>query len=132
MMNDVQRLKNMGISVWALRKPEHYPLHQQKIILPSTCRLLLVSDSIPDEADAWLFGKIIASMQVAPEEAMYLSPLAFSLIETHTLDWCWFAGCALQSIENVHVLTSLSLSHLQTDMRAKKDLWQQIKRAVTA
>lgn len=131
MIDDVQRLKNMGIRVWQLRNPDHYPAHQPKVVIPDTCRLLLVTDKVPEEADAWLFGKIIASMQVMPEECFYLSSEGFSYLSEHKLDWCWFAGTQASPITNVRVLNSPLLSQLQQDLNAKKALWHQIKHAVT-
>jgi DNA polymerase-3 subunit psi len=131
MMDDVQRLKNMGIRVWQLRKPEHYPDHQPKVVIPETCRLLLVTDQTPNEADAWLFGKIIASMQVMPEACFYLSSEGFSYLDEHQLDWCWFAGIKASPMANVRVLSSPCLSQLHHDLNAKKALWHQIKQAVT-
>ncbi len=129
MLDDIQRLKIMGIEVWQLRKPEHYPAHYPKVVLPDTCRLLLVAEKLPEGEDAWLFGKIIASMKVKPAECFYLSFDAFSYLSEHQLDWCWFAGVKASPMAKVRVLSSPSLSQLHQDINAKKALWHQIKQA---
>lgn len=129
MMNDLQRLKYMGIRVWELRHPEFYSEQQALTDLPESCRLLFVSEVIPTERDAWLFGKIIASMQISPEEVLYLPPYALSQLGSHRLSWCWFAGCAVHEMTQVQIITSPSLAALQDDIQAKKSLWHQIKSA---
>lgn len=128
-MNDVQRLKEMGIPVWELRRPELYSgIAAQDIVLPQTCQILLVSDSLPNQQDAWLFGKILASMKLVPEQARQLPPSALPLIKQHALKWVWFCGTSAQSLDGAWVLSSPSLAVLQHDQAAKKALWQQIKR----
>ncbi|KXF79691.1 DNA polymerase III subunit psi [Enterovibrio coralii] len=127
-MNDLQRLKEMGITVWDVRRADLFPTQTaQTIDLPSTCKLLLVCDSQPEEQDAWLFGKILSSMKLAPEEALRLPPEALSSLAEHALTWCWFAGCDGEVPQGVKKLTSPSLSLLQNDQNAKKALWHQIK-----
>lgn len=127
-MNDLQRLKEMGITVWDVRRPECYPdVSPQPVSLPDDCKLLLVCESKPTEQEAWLFSKVLASMKLSVEQALYLPPQAVNLLGKHQLDWCWFAGTQDADIEGVKRLISPSLSALDNDQLAKKQLWQQIK-----
>ncbi|CZF78971.1 DNA polymerase III subunit psi [Grimontia marina] len=127
-MNDLQRLKEMGITVWDIRRPECYPdLAPQPVSLPEHCKLLLVCDAQPSEQEAWLFSKVLASMKLSVEQALYLPPQAVNLLGKHQLDWCWFAGTQQTDIDGVKMLTSPSLAVLDNDQLAKKQLWQQIK-----
>lgn len=128
-MNDVQRLKEMGIAVWALRRPEIYPnLAEQTINLPDGCELLLVSDTLPGGEDAALFEKILASMKLRVDQARQIPPNALPLVKAHTLKWVWFCAVPEQpGLDGVATLSSPSLAVLQGDVSAKKALWQQIK-----
>ncbi|MDD1783923.1 DNA polymerase III subunit psi [Enterovibrio sp. ZSDZ35] len=127
-MNDLQRLKEMGISVWEVRRADVFPNQpQQTITLPVGCKLLLICDNQPEEQDAWLFGKILSSMKLTPEDALRLPADALLAITDHNLEWCWFAGCDGDAPHGTKKLTSPSLSLLQHDQNAKKALWHQIK-----
>ncbi len=121
----------MGIQVLQLRKPEHYSNYQPKVVIPKACRLLLVAEKLPEGEDAWLFGKIIASMKVTPNECFYLSLEAFSYLRDYQLHWCWFAGIEPLPMANVRVISSPALSQLHHDQNAKKALWSQIKQAAS-
>lgn len=128
-MNDLQRLKEMGITVWDIRRPECFPdVTPKTISLPESCQLLLVSEHVPSGQEAWLFGKVLASMKLTPEQALCLPPQALRLLGDHQLVWCWFAGVSAVSLDGVNTLTSPSLAVLDKDQSAKKALWQQIKR----
>lgn len=128
-MNDVQRLKEMGIPVWELRRPQLYPdSSPQMVALPEDCKLLLVCDSPINEKEAWLFGKILASMKLTPEQARLLPSSAVAHVTQHQLQWVWYCGVPAQGgLATAAVLTSPSLNILEHDQSAKKALWQQIK-----
>ncbi|EOD78399.1 DNA polymerase III psi subunit [Grimontia indica] len=99
----------------------------QPVSLPDDCKLLLVCNAQPSEQEAWLFSKVLASMKLSVEQALYLPPQAVNLLGEHQLEWCWFAGSQEAEIEGVKRLISPSLSALDNDQLAKKQLWQQIK-----
>ncbi|USH01954.1 DNA polymerase III subunit psi [Grimontia kaedaensis] len=127
-MNDLQRLKEMGITVWDVRRPECYPdVSPQPVSLPDDCKLLLVCESKPTEQEALLFSKVLASMKLSVKQALHLPPQAVNLLDKHQLEWCWFAGTQQMDIDGVKMLTSPSLAVLENDQFAKKQLWQQIK-----
>ncbi|PKF51885.1 DNA polymerase III subunit psi [Enterovibrio nigricans] len=127
-MNDLQRLNEMGITVWDVRRTGFFPNQKAKAVaLPASCKLLLVCESQPDEQDAELFGKILSSMKLSPEEALRVQPEVLSAVSEHSLEWCWFAGCEGEALSGTKKLTSPSLSMLQHDQNAKKVLWHQIK-----
>ncbi|MEZ8143758.1 DNA polymerase III subunit psi [Enterovibrio norvegicus FF-454] len=127
-MNDLQRLKEMGITVWDIRHPVVFPENMTTAItLPPSCKLLFVSESAPNDHEAWLFGKILASMKLTPEQALRLPPRALSALGEHSLEWSWFSGVSAQALPNVKALSSPSLSALNDDQNAKKALWKQIK-----
>ncbi|WP_028023813.1 DNA polymerase III subunit psi [Enterovibrio calviensis] len=128
-MNDLQRLKEMGITVWDVKRPDLFPNNADKAIaLPSSCKLLFVSDAELSVQDAWLFGKILASMKLSPEQALSLPSRAVANLGEHSLNWCWFAGVSVQTLSGVNSLSSPALSILNDDQDAKKALWKQIKR----
>ncbi|WP_407332267.1 DNA polymerase III subunit psi [Enterovibrio sp. 27052020O] len=127
-MNDLQRLKEMGITVWDVRQPDVLSVNMTKAIaLPASCKLLFVSDSAPNEHEAWLFGKILASMKLTSEQALRLPARALSTLGEHSLEWCWCAGVPTHPIAGVKALASPALSALNDDQNAKKALWKQIK-----
>ncbi|PCS23535.1 DNA polymerase III subunit psi [Candidatus Enterovibrio escicola] len=130
-MNDLQRLKEMGIAVWELRRPDIYPnLYREIISLPLSCKLLLICDELSNEHDAWLFGKILASIGLLPDQALRLPPAALPHVGEHALSWCWFAGVKesdLSNLKGVKRLISPALSVLHGSPTEKKALWLQIR-----
>ncbi|MGN2611073.1 DNA polymerase III subunit psi [Aliivibrio fischeri] len=89
----LQFLNEMDISVWQVRQTSYFPaLENTTLSLPETCQLLFVAPAIPTERDAFLFGKVLASMKLSPEQALFLSSESLEYIGEHHLDWCWFWG----------------------------------------
>lgn len=135
-MNDLQRLKEMGISVWQLRRDDIFVSPApEPILLPTSCKLLLVAPSCPKEDSAYFFGKILTSMGLTSKNAMYLAPHAIAYIHEHALSWCWFAGVKLKEppsllTTKVNLLHTSSLKELEQDNLAKKKLWHQIKSVI--
>ncbi len=122
-----QRLRAMGLQRWQLRHPHYYPNVQQPTIhLPQDIALLFVSDETIDEHDAWLFGRILASMKLTPEQAMHVSTEGVAQLGEHQLTWIWYAGCESSEPSDVRVLRSIALSQMHQQPSAKKQLWQQI------
>lgn len=129
-MNDLQRLNEMGIPVWDIRDPSLFEQSPKPFLLPETCQLLFVCNETPNEQQAWLFGKILGSMQLLPSQALQIPSVALSSLNAHSLQWCWFCDCQNQEmIEGVKNIFSPSLSTLSEDINAKKTLWNQIKQA---
>ncbi|MDO6704737.1 DNA polymerase III subunit psi [Photobacterium sp. 1_MG-2023] len=124
---DIQILQEMGLSAWQIRKPDCFPSLTQSVIdLPAQCRLLFVTAETLDEHDAWLFGNILRSMKLTPEQALSLPPHALSELGKHHLIWCWFAGCDGVAPSDCRVLHSESLRLMHEKPASKKALWQQI------
>ncbi|WP_413112956.1 DNA polymerase III subunit psi [Thaumasiovibrio sp. DFM-14] len=122
-----QRLTAMGLQRWQLRHPHYYSQYRPTLIdLPASCRLLFVCDEPLNEHDGWLFGRILASMKLSPEQALQLSSQALEQLGEHQLTWCWFAGCSGTAPAGVNVLTSVSLAQMAQQPAHKKQLWQQI------
>ncbi|KKD01810.1 DNA polymerase III subunit psi [Photobacterium halotolerans] len=124
---DMQLLQEMGLTHWQIRKPECFPAWAQSVIdLPDSCQLLLVTPDEMDEHDAWLFGNILRSMKLSPEQALTLPPHALSELGEHHLTWCWFAGCQGVEPSDCQILHSASLRQMHDHPASKKALWQQI------
>lgn len=127
MQRDLQYLQEMGITAWQIKQPEVYPDHAPELVsLPESCKLLLVAPSVPQSHDAWLFGKVLASMKLTPEQALYLPESAVAQLAEHQLVWCWFAGCDVNTIDGCRILQSKSLPEMRQDTASRRDLWQQI------
>lgn len=126
-IDDIQRLSEMGITSWQLRRPELFPSHTANTIsLPATCKLLLVCDKPLDEHDAWLFSKILASMKLSPEQALTLPHTALTQIDSHHLDWVWYINEPVSGLSGPRSLVSIPLSEMHENPAAKKALWQRI------
>lgn len=123
----LQFLNEMDISVWQVRQTSYFPaLEATTISLPDTCQLLFVAPAVPTERDAFLFGKVLASMKLLPEQALFLSPESLEYISEHQLQWCWFSGVSITELEGVKALSSPLLSSMHTDTQSRRDLWRQI------
>lgn len=128
-MNDLQRLTEMGITVWELRRPELFNQKTpERISLPDTCKLLFVCDQFPTGQDLELFTKILSSINLLPNQTVHLSHQALSTLTEHALQWCWFVDCDPIIFDGVRNLHSQALSKIYIDQNAKKQLWQQIKK----
>lgn len=127
-MNDLQRLKAMGITVWEVRNPQIFPNYQAaQVMVPDDCKLLFVSEHLPDIQTFPLFEKIVVSMKLSVAQTMYLPPAALQNVSHHKLTYVWFAGCPEQELPGAHLLTSPELSALESTPDAKQALWQRIK-----
>ncbi|MGN2615970.1 DNA polymerase III subunit psi [Aliivibrio fischeri] len=123
----LQFLNEMDISVWQVRQTSYFPaLENTTLSLPETCQLLFVAPAIPTERDAFLFGKVLASMKLSPEQALFLSSESLEYIGEHHLDWCWFSGVSTIELEGVKILTSPLLSEMHSNTQSRRDLWRQI------
>ncbi|PSU46745.1 DNA polymerase III subunit psi [Photobacterium frigidiphilum] len=124
---DIQVLQEMGLTYWQVRKPEFFPNMQVPVIdLPESCKLLFITDDELNEHDAWLFGRILGSMKLKPEQALSLPLEAVEQVAEHHLTWCWFAGCQGAHPVGCQVLNSSSLRAMHSNPSSKKALWQQI------
>jgi DNA polymerase III subunit psi len=124
---DIQVLQEMGLTYWQVRKPEFFPNMQVPVIdLPESCKLLFITDDELNEHDAWLFGRILGSMKLKPEQALSLPLEAVEQVAEHYLTWCWFAGCQGAHPVGCQVLNSSSLQAMHSNPSSKKALWQQI------
>lgn len=123
----LQFLNEMNIPVWQVRQPEYFPaLEASTISLPETCQLLFVAPAIPTERDAFLFGKVLTSMKLLPEQALFLPSESLEYLAEHHLTWCWFSGVPVTELEEVKVLSSPLLSEMHTNTQSRRDLWRQI------
>ncbi|MDD9157249.1 DNA polymerase III subunit psi [Aliivibrio sp. S4TY2] len=123
----LQFLNEMNISVWQVRQPEYFPtLEANTISLPETCQLLFVAPAVPTERDAFLFGKVLASMKLLPEQALFLPSSALEYLAEHKLAWSWFSGVPITELEGVKALSSPLLSEMHTNTQSRRDLWRQI------
>ena len=124
---DIALLQQMGITYWQVRRPDFYPERAVATIdLPAGCRLLFVNDDTLTEQDAWLFGRILHSMKLSPDQALTLPSHCIDNIGEHHLQWCWFAGCDGREPMGTQRLQSCSLAHMHDHPLTKKALWQQI------
>ena len=124
---EIQVLQEMGLTYWQVRKPSFFPEMQVPVIdLPESCKLLFVCSDELNEHDSWLFGRILKSMKLRPEQALRLPPQAMDQIREHHLTWCWLAGCQAPHPAGCQLLTSVSLKQMHTNPASKKALWQQI------
>ncbi|MGR6860728.1 DNA polymerase III subunit psi [uncultured Aliivibrio sp.] len=123
----LQFLNEMDVSVWQVRQPEYFSaLETQTISLPETCQLLFVAPTVPTERDAFLFGKVLASMKLLPEQALFLPSESLEYLAEHHLTWCWFSGVSVTELEEVRALSSPLLSEMHTNTQSRRDLWRQI------
>ncbi|MFD2179849.1 DNA polymerase III subunit psi [Veronia pacifica] len=126
-LDDIQRLSEMGITSWQLRRPDLYPDHAKNTVtIPASCKLLLICDVTLDDHDAWLFSKILSSMKLSPEQTMMLSHQAVQHINQHHLEWVWYIGAPNNQLSGTKSLISVPLSEMHDDPSAKKALWLQI------
>lgn len=123
----LQFLNEMKISNWQIRQPEYFShLKGAQLSLPEQCRLLFVAPEKPIDDDAFLFGKVLASMKLSSEQALFLSCDAFPFLAEHHLQWCWFSGTAPIEIEGVQLLHSPPLKEMHHNAQLRRDLWKQI------
>ena len=123
----LQFLNEMDISVWQVRQTEYFAaLKNSTISLSETCQLLFIASSVPTERDAFLFGKVLASMKLLPEQALFLPSESLEYVAEHHLKWCWFSGVPITELEGVQTLSSPPLFDMHTNTQSRRDLWRQI------
>ncbi|CED70584.1 DNA polymerase III subunit psi [Aliivibrio wodanis] len=123
----LQFLNEMDISVWQVRQTQYFPtLEANTLSVPKTCQLLFIAPAIPTDRDAFLFGKVLASMKLIPEQALFLPSESLEYLGEHHLTWCWFSGVAPTELEGVRALSSPLLSEMHTNTQSRRDLWRQI------
>ncbi|OEF25848.1 DNA polymerase III subunit psi [Vibrio rumoiensis] len=127
-LREQQYLQEMAIPVWELAHPERLQGYQAPgLVLPSSCVLLLVSESLPQGEDATLFIKVLGSMTLKPEQALQITPAQLVTLEKHQLSWIWFAGCEVSlTLDGVNQLSSPLLQDIHGNTQNRRDLWQQI------
>ncbi len=126
-INEKQYLHEMGISTWELIHPERLAGYQsERIVLPTSCKLLFVSPICPVDESAVLFENILKSMKLTIDQAMHLEPERLFLLGEHQAEWIWFAGCEAQATDVTKQLTSPLLKDIDGNNQQKRALWQQI------
>ena len=127
-MNDLHKLKEMGLQLWQVRDHSIFAtIEQKEIQLPAECKLLYVSFNAPLAEQVDFFGKVLASIGLNPEQALYLPPEAALNVKILP-EWCWFAGVTPHDTKNTKLLVSCNLHQLEYDIESKRQLWQQIKK----
>ncbi len=125
--NQMQYLQEMGISYWELCHPDRLQGYQvQPVQLPESCKLLLVSPEKPTGQLADMFERVLKSIKLNLEQALFLSPNEVSALDTSHLEWVWFAGCQVQHDITAKTLQSPLLSDIDGNNQQRRALWQQI------
>ena len=126
-LRNSQYLKEMGIAEWQLSHPKMLQgACVEKIVLPKSCKLLLVSSEIPSGNLAVMFEKVLKSMKLEIKQSMHILPHLLEQTHIKELDWVWFAGCEMVEEVNAQVLSSPSLREIEGNTLHKRQLWQQI------
>ncbi len=94
--------------------------------LQSSCKLLLVSPMCPENETALMFERVLKSIKLSLDDALYLEPSRVSSLGEHELEWVWFAGCEVDASVNAKQLTSPLLKDIDGNNEQRRALWQQI------
>jgi len=125
--NQMQYLQEMGISSWELCHPERLQGYQlQPTPLPESCKLLLVSPEKPTGQLAEMFERVLKSIKLNLEQALFLTPNELSGFDMSNLEWVWFAGCPVPHGVTAKTLQSPLLSDIDGNNQQRRALWQQI------
>ncbi len=125
--HELHYLREMGIQSYQLVYPERMQGYQaEPIDLQTSCKLLLVSPTCPEDKTALLFERVLKSMHLTLDDALHLYPEQIDLLREHQLQWIWFAGCESSEKVRANVLTSVELAHIEGDNQQRRSLWQQI------
>ncbi|PMH41183.1 DNA polymerase III subunit psi [Vibrio sp. 10N.286.49.B3] len=122
-----QYLQEMGIARWDLIHPERLSGYVTKPIeLPASCQLLFISPVSPEGELALMFERVLKSMKLTLEQALYITPEQLANCQLSEVKWLWFAGCE-NSIETSHqCLNTPLLSDIEGNNQQRRALWQQI------
>ncbi|MGF1754552.1 DNA polymerase III subunit psi [Vibrio makurazakiensis] len=125
--NELQYLQEMGISYWELAHPERLQGYQvEPCVLPENCKLLLVSPEKPSGQLAVMFERVLKSIKLNLEQALFVTPSEYSSINDDGLEWVWFAGCTAAESVKAKSLQSPLLSEIDGNNQHRRALWQQI------
>lgn len=125
--NELQYLQEMGISYWELAHPERLQgYHVEPSTLPDSCKLLLVSPEKPSGQLAVMFERVLKSIKLNLDQALFITPNELSSINDDGVEWVWFAGCAATEGIKTKSLQSPLLSEIDGNNQHRRALWQQI------
>jgi len=122
-----QFLQEMGIQSYELTHPERLEGFQYpKITLPSSCKLLLISPTIPEMGTAHMFERVLKTIDLTLEQTLHIFPEQCNLIEQAQLDWIWYAGSHINLNIEAKVLNTPLLEEIDGNNDQRRALWQQI------
>lgn len=122
-----QYLQEMEIQRYELIHPERLQGYQAPgLVLPESCKVLLVSPEYPQKDVALLFERVLKSIHLSLSASLHIYPEQLCQLSEHQLKWVWFAGCEAQDVARVNVLKSLKLSQIDGNNEQRRALWQQI------
>lgn len=125
--NPMAYLSEMGIDTYQLMYPQRLSGYQvAAIILPSNCKLLLVSSVFPEGSQAEFLERVLKSMQLTLEQTRHIYPQQIEQLQGQSAEWLWFAGCQSSDVLQGKVLSSPLLSDIDGNNQQRKALWQQI------
>lgn len=120
-------LGEMGITRWSLKHPERLEgYHAESIVLPDTCKILLVSPVKPKGELAEMFEKVLKSMGLGLQHSLHLFPAQMPFLGKNHLKWIWFCGCEASATDGLNILQSPLLTDIQGNNQLRRQLWQQI------
>lgn len=125
--HEIEYLQEMGIQCYQLNHPERLQGYQApSIVLQASCQLVLVSPQYPKNETAFLFEKVLKSINLDLQQAQHIYPHQVAQLAEHQLEWIWFAGCEVHSEAKGKVLSSPLLSDIDGNNEQRRALWQQI------
>lgn len=125
--HQTQYLKEMGIQYYELAHSERLQGYQAPaLVLPESCKVLLVSPEYPKQQVALLFERVLKSMNLSLEQSRHIYPEQLSQVSGHQPEWVWFAGCEVPVDVQAKTLKSLKLSQIDGNNEQRRALWQQI------
>ncbi|KLN64205.1 MULTISPECIES: DNA polymerase III subunit psi [Vibrio] len=122
-----QYLHEMEIQCYKLAHPERLLGYQSPLlVLPENCKLLLVSPQLPQDKTAEMFERVLNSIKLPLEHALHIYPEQLSQLDSHHIEWVWFAGCQQDSEIEAKTLVSPLLTQVDGNNEQRRALWQQI------
>ncbi|PLK58999.1 DNA polymerase III subunit psi [Candidatus Palibaumannia cicadellinicola] len=120
------QLKQLGIMQWTLWRPQLLQGEVTVMLRTNTnTRLLLVAEQLPPP-DHPLITDVVRTMALMPEQLLQVTPAQVMMLPKHSRFHCWWLGLtAIRNLDGISLLTP-SLSVLQNDATAKRDLWRQL------
>lgn len=129
MFSSSHYLSAMGIQQWDLIHPERlsgFQVTAQR--LDPDCRLLLVANQPPQDAEIVLLERILSSFKLELAMVRYIQPSQLKQLAYQDLEWIWFAGCEPMVHQAQKQLHSPRLSEIAGNTQYRRALWQQICR----